>query len=45
MTVRFKRFGIELFHRSAVQTAPVSRFSLRKRAADIVVPTAEKFCD
>jgi hypothetical protein len=41
----FQRFRIELFSSSAIQTASISGFSLRERAAQVFVPAAEKLCD
>jgi hypothetical protein len=43
--VRFQCFDIKLYSRAASQTASVRRFAVRKRAAQIGVTAAEKFCD
>lgn len=45
MTARFECFGIKRFSRSAIKTTSICRFSLRKRTADVIVPTAEKRCN
>ncbi len=44
MTARFERFSIKRFSRAAIEAASIRRFPLRKRAADIIVPTTEKRC-